>query len=70
MNLETWSVVGSVMLFAFVLAVFIVAATQVARTEILSAVTKVVWIAALVAYPLVGPGVWFLWGRPDAARRL
>jgi hypothetical protein len=69
MNLETWSTVGSVMLFAFILAVFVFAATQVARTETLSGVTKLVWIAALFAYPLVGPGVWFLWGKPDAARQ-
>ena len=68
MNLEAWSTVGSVMLFAFVVAVFIIAAVQVARTETLSGVTKLVWIAALFAYPLVGPGMWFLWGKVDAAR--
>ncbi len=33
--------------FAFLVAVFIVAAVQVARTETLSGVTKLVWIAAL-----------------------
>jgi len=68
MSLEAWSAVGSVMLFAFIVAVFIIAATQVARTQTLSGVTKLVWIAALFAYPLVGPGVWFLWGKADAAR--
>ena len=68
MNLEAWTVLGSVLLFAFLLAIFIVAAVQVARTESLSGVTKLVWIAALFAYPLAGPGVWFLWGKADAAR--
>ncbi len=61
--------VGSVVLFAFALSVFIIAATQVAGTETLSGVTKLVGIAALFAYPRAGPGVWFLWGKADAARQ-
>jgi hypothetical protein len=68
MNLEALSMVGSVMLFVFILAVFIIAAVQVARTETLSGVTKLVWIAALFAYPLAGPSLWFLWGKADAVR--
>ena len=63
---ETAATIGSILLFAFLVALFAVAATSIGRTSQLSSVTKAAWIVACFAVPLLGPGLWLLYGRADA----
>ena len=44
--------------------VFVIAAmVSVLADRRLPGVTKIVWLLAVVAFPLIGSGLWFLFGR-------
>ncbi|UAJ80892.1 PLDc N-terminal domain-containing protein [Leifsonia sp. ZF2019] len=50
---------------AFYLAALAYAVMRIAKTEQLSPMERIIWIAAVIAFPLAGPIVWFLLGpRP------
>ena len=43
---------------------FIIAAiVSVATSDILAVGGKAVWILLILAFPLIGSAVWFIWGR-------
>lgn len=47
---------------ALVLAAFVFAIAQIVRNESLNSLEKVIWVAAVLLFPLVGSIVWFAAG--------
>jgi hypothetical protein len=49
-------------------ALFVAAAVSVVRSPRLTSTGRVLWIVALLVFPLLGPVVWFLVGRRSTAQ--
>lgn len=60
--MDVVSVLVFALIAALVLAVFVFAIAQIVRTESLNSVEKVVWVAAVLFFPVVGSIVWFAAG--------
>ncbi|WP_084477583.1 PLD nuclease N-terminal domain-containing protein [Nocardia jejuensis] len=62
----TGSVVVVVIALAFALAgavLFLAGVVSVLRSGNYASGGKAVWVLAMLAFPLVGPLAWFVWGR-------
>lgn len=60
-------IVGSLALAAW-LTFIVIAAVQIVRSSQMEYVSKVLWIAALVVFPLLGVLAWYAFG--DRTRRI
>lgn len=50
------------------LALFIWALIDVIQTDFKDSTMKIVWVIVIVFLTLVGPLLWLVWGRSNAAR--
>ncbi|MEJ4112689.1 PLDc N-terminal domain-containing protein [Corynebacterium kroppenstedtii] len=55
--------VGLVALIAIPLVIFVAAFVSIVASKRYTAFGKIVWIVVTFTFPLLGPIVWFLWGK-------
>ncbi|SDI50016.1 Phospholipase_D-nuclease N-terminal [Rhodococcus triatomae] len=49
-----------------ILALFVGAIVDIARSDTYQTGGKAVWILLVFAFPVLGPVVWFVWGRKSS----
>ncbi|QRQ65860.1 PLDc N-terminal domain-containing protein [Corynebacterium sp. SFY-K9] len=57
------ALIGLVLLIAIPLIIFIAALVSILSSSRYTVFGKVVWIVVTFTFPILGPIVWFIWGR-------
>lgn len=57
------ALIGLVLLIAIPLIIFIAALVSILSSSRYTVCGKVVWIVVTFTFPILGPIVWFIWGR-------
>jgi hypothetical protein len=50
------------------IVLFVAGVVSVVRSSRLTTTGRLVWVLAMLVFPLVGPIVWFAWGRRGTAQ--
>lgn len=56
-------------LFFFPLVVAIITAKDIFYNKNIAENIKIVWFALVILIPLIGPIIYFFWGKPHAAKK-
>ncbi|WP_366513529.1 PLDc N-terminal domain-containing protein [uncultured Corynebacterium sp.] len=57
------TLIGLVLLIAIPLVIFICALISIVSSSRYTLFGKIIWIVVTFTFPILGPIVWFIWGR-------